>query len=405
MDNIWNAINFNSKSCSFITIGGGGGAKNVCFLPSGRSIVVSIGSTHDYAFELTALNYTHHVYIVNCKINNAVPAPLTHVKQCVGSQYRYMYSSMLADTGVYRIDIMKLSIGTHVWDIINDIVLHPQSPNVLLIDVHFSPAMDCGEYIKAQAWAAVLRNKYVLMNWRRNIHGCPNCIETTYHKIRNVDYFQPRHCFSFAIMNEGLGGSMLQIMLGMVTAFEANVPFCLSNSLVDPQPQHMHDYSWILKYINISLCSDIVGHCEVSKAWYHELWEQKTVIGRWKSYFKSEYTDALHRIQVSPLNANYPYCVHVRTGDYTSIPDITWEGRSILIFGGNSDLHLPACGVNNCTYVDTSSVEFDFINLANCDNIVYSISTFSILTNIFSPKHNATAHPHVKDRTNPDFFS
>ena len=399
IENIWNELNTKSISCHFISIGEGDGAKNICNLPYAGATIVSFGMAHGSVFEIEMLKYSKNVIIVDCLVTP--PDGVLYHNKCIDTVF--VYSDFLLTFNLTKVNILKVDAGMFAWDIINDVVLDSMSPDVLLVDLPFLPAMDCTEFIKAQAWASLLRSKYLLVNWRRNVYGCAHCIELSYEKIR-ADFPGTRRCLGYTIMNEGLGGSMFQIMYGMVLAAEQSMEFCLHNSLVDPQPQHMSDYSWFTKYFDIPLCADVSKICETEMSWDHNGWTAKHVVSRWKSYYAVQHSLALQRISTSPLNRHFDNCVHVRSGDYNHIPDVNWEGKEIRIFGSDAK-SFAFCSNNTCDYEDKYSVEYDFVNLANCEDVIYSRSTFCLVIHLFSPlRQHQQLHPYGSHIISPDFF-
>jgi len=275
----------------------------------------------------------------------------------------------------------------------------------MLIEIHLSPDMNCQDYVMAQAWRSTLSaGGYELANWRRN-PSCPHCIETTYvRRDENERRSVSNEChLRFHIMNEGLGGSLSQIMMGMVFAAEMKMTFCLSNALIDPQLEHMNQYNWIHTYFFMRRCREYVrAECDVDMSWQDSFWSQKSVSSRLRSSYPQMLVDSAFAIQKSAYNKRYTWCVHVRTGDLTNIPDVVWNDKDLIVFGWDGHVELDFCNERNrCTMVRDQGVESDFVNIATCKHSIVSDSSFAVTAGLLGGR---TEKPDGRGRTKEFYY-
>jgi len=95
--------------------------------------------------------------------------------------------------------------------------------------------------------------------------------------------------------------------------------------------------------------------------------------------FKASLLVVTVALQKSVYNKRYTWCVHVRSGDMTDIPEVSWNDKDLIVFGWDGHLALDFCSQRNrCTMVRDQGVESDFVNIATCKNIVLSDSSFAV---------------------------
>ena len=403
---IWNAINEDGIACSFTTIGIGDGSKNLCELPSSGQPVVSFGSANDWTFESQISNWTRNIYTFDCTSDDRGKPPfVTFNKKCIGEQHGYGYEQMCREMNICNDAVLKMDIEWGEWDVIGEICRSKYRPAMMLIEIHLSPDMNCQDYVMAQAWRSTLSaGGYELANWRRN-PSCPNCIETTYvRRDENERRAVSNEChLRFHIMNEGLGGSLSQIMMGMVFAAEMKMTFCLSNALIDPQLEHMNQYNWIHTYFFMRRCREYVrAECDVDMSWQDSFWSQKSVSSRLRSSYPQMLVDSAFAIQKSAYNKRYTWCVHVRTGDLTNIPDVVWNDKDLIVFGWDGHVELDFCNERNrCTMVRDQGVESDFVNIATCKHSIISDSSFAVTAGLLGGR---TEKPDGRGRTKEFYY-
>lgn len=390
VEHIWNEVNAGSSSCAFREFGLGDERKHLCsMVDTSRYTLVSVPAPDSSClFEEQLSQRVQSTIVISSSSRNCSSMPNTSYVSGLPSELSNKTVDVLAALSVNLV-ILSVSYPYLAWDVI-EYVLRLPAPTILLIRLHMSLSMDCSDYIKAQVWRQLLQGRYELMNWRRSYHA-KHWIETTYMSEKSLQHPQHAHgcMYRYKVMNEGLGGLMSQVMLGMVLAHETRLLFCLSNSLVCPDPTHSSDYSWILKYISIPFCKHFSPlACDVNAQWEsHYWWSQTNVITRFNKYFPFEMEKARKLVAHSIFNHHLQYCVHVRTGNLLSIPKVQWSSINISVFGANASDQYAFCSRNNCTFIAKVDVEFDFINLANCQNVVFSDSTFSVMAAVFSPIH------------------
>jgi hypothetical protein len=237
-----------------------------------------------------------------------------------------------------------------------------------------------------------------MKNWRRQ-YGRINCLVANYERTGptsalplKIDFCS--NCrYRFHPFNEGLGGTISQIMYGMVAAKRQNLTFCLSSALIDPEPSHMNEYSWFQNILPLVRCHKCDGICDVDVVWSDNFWyEIKNVPLHFRNLYPEIFNDALNYLNLSALNKKFENCVHVRTGDLNEIPMVPWKNKDIMVFGEDGSHSLDFCNRNNCKFVNKTNVEFDFINLAGCQNLLCSPSSLCTIANIFNPLHYNRVH-------------
>jgi hypothetical protein len=390
LEKAWNEINKFSESCEFITIGSDDDKKNICKESLTTTIdVISIGSSGNWVFEKNIKPWSSKIITFdgNGDIKGR-PDFVEFFHKCVGSSCSL--DQVFAESNFHNKVLLKIDVGYNEWNTINDVIRMKTPPDILLIKIHLDPIYDCNTYLRSQMWFKLLDKKYKLMNWRRVIN-CKHCIETTYliksHDAQTID----NNCyFKFNIINEGLGGSISQIMTGIIIANAKGKIFCLSNSLVDPDPSHMNDYSWFQKIFRIKSCpkmnyesSDCLDCCNIEEDFRTSYWHNTGVLSQFLDIKSQDILNAQDEIYESPLNKKFKFCVHIRVGDMTDIPSVDWKDLEIQIFGPNKNDNYKFCEVNRCLFHDPDVI-YDFVNLATCEHLISSYSTFPVLANIFN---------------------
>lgn len=195
--------------------------------------------------------------------------------------------------------------------------------------------------------------------------------------------------FRYTHSNEGLGGSFNQLLIGKYLAAIQGLEFCMASEqdLLDPWEisGHVTDNAWLRKYWYLPPCPTVVHTCDVSYKHRQTDWELPFVWRMYQLLYKEELAHLSKRIEASPLNENFEYCAHVRTGDSFAIPIVQWTGVKLYIFGAYNSSLYPFCATNKCIDVPkTKDVEFDFVNMANCKNLAACDSSLSITAKLLN---------------------
>ena len=423
VENIWNEIIEDSSSCSFTTHGTNDTARNLCndFV---FNHVVSLKHDSEFDFE-TSVSALSNVVILTTNASRSSRSP-SAILPLFGTQtaeewvnftwtsvYNEDVRAASLDRGeithhafeakmaqhwvhrnMHRRTVVNIDVAGEEWSIIDSIVNSRHKPLVLMVRLNMSPSMGCQDFVKAQLWRHKLKLVYELRNWKRTKK--PNVVDLVYVLRQGRPPPKCSHCrLKFKAMSEGLGGIVSQVMYGMVLAAERKppMPFCLANSLVDPEPSHMTDYTWFREYLPIPMCGQCLSSCDVEEAWRHDSWQQRDIVSRFKRLYPQLYEDAVTKLKRSKLtDPSLTHCVHIRSGDLQSIPNVTWSGQQVTVFGGREQevAQYDFCRRNVCRFVVKQDPEYDLVNLANCPAVVASESTFPAIAHIFSHLRNAS---------------
>ena len=202
----------------------------------------------------------------------------------------------------------------------------------------------------------------------------------------------PRCQFRYThVSTDGFGGSFNQILNGKVTAALQGLPFCLATpvDLVDENGWHGTDNAWLRKYWDgVPRCPAVASACDVSAEHVHNDWFTPYVWRMWQLFYAEEFVRLRERLTSSPLSKRFAHCAHVRTGDTPeSQPSVPVSGVQLHLFGApHADYEF--CKRNTCVLLNVSrDVEFDFVNMLNCEHLYACDSSLSITAKLLSP-HN-----------------
>jgi hypothetical protein len=338
------------------------------------------------------LNELDNVFLVSNREHTSLTKDLTHTRVILSSvvdlwkspNKEYFENTMGKDMSQ---SIVVFFVSINDINVISRLFTLRLFPKIIVSIIAIDPRRTCHDFLLAQIWHNVISEFYTVVHWERQ-NGNYNEVKITYHKIKPDHRVKKLGClYEFSVMNEGLGGTISQIMTGIVLSHDLSpqYKFCLTNSLADPDPTHPNDYHWLLNYMNITFCKDYVNYCDIYVSWKHDYWSTKYVVSRYKTIVGNEYNNIVNRFHQSKFNDHLKFCVHIRTGDLENIPHVNWLGKSINIFGWFKDGEPPFCEDNECIFIK-QNVEYDLINLINCENVIFSESTFSIIAQIFSNK-------------------
>jgi hypothetical protein len=203
----------------------------------------------------------------------------------------------------------------------------------------------------------------------------------------------PRCLFRYShIATDGFGGSFNQILDGKVKAALRGLPFCLATpgDLIDLNGWHGTDNSWVRKYWDgVPRCPATVNDCDVSVEHAHADWFTPYTWRLWQLFYAEEFVRFRERLTTSPLSERFKHCAHVRNGDTpVSQPTVPVSGEVLHLFGTPS-ADYEFCKRNTCVLLNVSKdVEFDFVNMVNCEHLYACDSSLSITAKLLSP-HNS----------------
>lgn len=197
-------------------------------------------------------------------------------------------------------------------------------------------------------------------------------------------------CFlRFEHLNEGLGGTINQLLVGKVWAKLRGKKFCMSSlhDLRDPNEANGHstDNAWLREYWHLPRCPEKSIACDFNRSFEVQDWKQPQYV--WRLYqllYPDELAELRQRLTASPFNKNFAYCAHVRTGDDSSLPSVAWSGIELHLFGTDT-AEYSFCENNTCVVLEkTRDVEFDFVNMMNCHHLAACQSSLSITAKLLS---------------------